>query len=294
VISPFKQRMPRRLPVAREEWRVTEYRPAAYWEDLLARQYDLSGVAYPDFPVGFNRALYQRMRAAVLRLVSRGGVRLSGAEVLEIGPGTGFWIDLWQERGAARVTGLDLTQTAVTHLQERFPKQRFLVGDVGSEGVDLGSFDVVSAMSVLLHVVDEQRFATALRNLSGMLRPEGSMLIMEPLVEHAWWGPPVDSTSNSKARTLSEWDQALAAAGLQCVLRFPVTALLANVCDTRHRTTWRLHMAYWWLVRRWLSAVPRLIGLTLRLLTAADRMLLAVGITPSTKVMLVRHMNRAT
>jgi SAM-dependent methyltransferase len=268
---------------------VSEYRPADYWETLLSSQYDLSGVAYPDFPVAFNRALYEQMRRAVTGLVAEGGIDLRGADVLEIGPGTGFWVDLWQEFGAASVTGLDITDTAVAQLSGRFPDQQFRTGDVSDEGLDLGRFDVVSAQSVLLHIVDEGPLATALRNIATMLKPDGSFLLMEPLVEHAWWGPPVTATSNSRARTVAQWRAALAGVGLELVTYRPVTALLANVCDTRHRATWRLHMTYWWLVRRWLTRVPRLAPATLRLLVALDGLLLRLGVAPSAKVMLVRH-----
>jgi SAM-dependent methyltransferase len=228
------------------------------------------------------------MRRAVSELVKTGGVDLRGAEVLEIGPGTGFWVDLWQESGAS-VTGLDITDTAVARLGQRFPDQRFRTGDVSEDGLDLGRFDVVSAQSVLLHIVDESRLETALANVARMLLPGGALLLMEPLVEHAWWGPPVTATSNSRARTVQQWRIALAGAGLELVTYRPVTALLANVCDTRHRATWRLHMAYWWLVRRWLTRVPRLAPATLRALVVLDGLLLRLGIAPSAKVMLVRH-----
>jgi len=194
--------------------RVMAYHPDQYWQGLLDERFDFSGVGHPEFPPAFNRVLYHQMRLAVLAATVEHGIDVEDADVLEIGPGTGYWVDLWDELGARSVHGLDIAVSAVDRLRAAYPRHRFQEGDLGSPHLPIdGSFDLISAMSVLLHIVDERRFQTALTHMASRLRPGGTVLLMEPLVLHRWWGPPVDASSNSRARTLAEWNEALASRG---------------------------------------------------------------------------------
>jgi SAM-dependent methyltransferase len=189
------------------------------------------------------------------------------------------------------VTGLDISPTAVDQLSARFSQHRFLVGDLGSGTSPVqGAFDLISAMSVLLHIVDDARFRRALRTMAELLNEGGSILLMEPLVLHRWWGRPFDETSNSKARGVDEWRRVLMEAGLELVDHVPVTALLANVCDTRSMVTWKAHQVYWGALRIIMSRLPTAVVRPLStVLGRLDRVLVARGAAPSAKVMLVRR-----
>lgn len=269
---------------------MSEYRPTEYWERLLSGQYDLSGVAYPNLPVRFNQAFYAQLRRAVEGMIQSHQVEIRHKDVLEIGPGTGFWVQLWTNMGASSVTGLDITRTAVERLSVKFPSHEFRVADVGSDELDeLGPFDVIAAMSVLLHIVDDERLGVALSNMARTLRPGGVILLMEPLVVRKWWGPVVDSMSNSKARTVDEWRRSLQKVGLELVDQRPATALLGNVCDTTHKLTWRVHDLYWWSLGPFFQRVPRVTRPATGVIAWMDRVLVSAGWGPSAKVMLVRQ-----
>src|ERR1043166_8271428 len=103
----------------------------------------------------------------------------AGREVLDVGSGTGFYVDRWLRLGA-RVTGLDLTEIAVAELSRAFPAARFLRADIGAslDGVPLapGWFDAVSAFDVLFHIVDDAQYARAFENIPSLLRPGGWFL----------------------------------------------------------------------------------------------------------------------
>src|SRR5262245_1706679 len=77
------------------------------------------------------------------------------ARVLDVGAGTGFYVDRWLARKAS-VTGVDLTEVSVRNLRERFPAARFIQADIGAPlgpplADEIGTFDVVSAFDVLFH-----------------------------------------------------------------------------------------------------------------------------------------------
>jgi SAM-dependent methyltransferase len=223
------------------------YAPQAYWDDLLGAQLDERGVGYPGLALALNRAMYDAERDQLARLLDERGISVGpSSRVLDIGAGSGIWIDFWERRGAGAITGVDLTQAAVDGLSRRFPRHSFAQVDIGQAGGALaGPFDLISAMSVLLHITDEQRWRSALHTIASLLAPGGHAVLIEPLVVHRWWGPPFGPEANSKARPLEDWRAALAEADLQLVELRPATVLLGNVVDARSRLAFKLWSWYW-------------------------------------------------
>src|SRR5262249_51633072 len=128
----------------------------------------------------------------------------------------------------------------VEALRRRQPMVELHTGDISDEPAELGGpFDIVSAMSVLLHITDPDRFERAVSNLSGLLASDGIAFVMDPVVVQTWWGPPFAETSNGFARSAAGWARPLDRAGLEVVEILPVTWLLSNPIDTRCRLAWK-------------------------------------------------------
>ena len=95
--------------------------PRAYWEERLERAKGLEGVGYVGLGHAFNTWMY-RVRRHVFKRVVRSHVSLSReASVLDVGSGTGVYLRLWKELGALRISGCDITETAVARLGEELP-----------------------------------------------------------------------------------------------------------------------------------------------------------------------------
>jgi SAM-dependent methyltransferase len=263
-----------------------------YWDRLLERRLDERGVAYPYLAIALNRAMYDAERDQAARLLGAHGI-VPGpdARVLDVGSGTGIWIDFWRGRGVQDVTGLDLTEVAVAQLRERHPDATFVRADIGSAEHGLsGPYDLISAMSVLLHITDDERWRRALRTLGSLLAPGGHVLLIEPAVRHRWWGAPFGAGANSKARHLDQWRPALDQAGLEIVELRPATVLLANAVDTRTRFAFRALGAYWQALSMGIGPRERPGRIAAAVLGAADRPLrrrMPGG--PTAKLMLLRR-----
>lgn len=269
------------------------YEARAYWEGLLGDEYSLRGVGYQGMSASFNRMFYRAVAVAAAAALDRAGVG-APRRVLDIGSGTGYWIDFWRARGAGEIVGLDLTQAAVEGLRARFPAVRFEQADVGAEDLPpgIGQVDAISAMSVLLHITEEERFRRAVANLGAALVPGGVLLLTEPVVVHHWWGRPFDESSNSKARPLVEWSDALAAAGLRIESIAPATCLLANTVDTRRPGTFRLAHRYWEALNMGVGPRERLGAVVGSTLYALDRVAMRLARTgPSTKIVVARRVS---
>src|SRR5829696_379446 len=160
--------------------------------------------------------------------------------VLDVGSGTGFYIDRWHELGVSSVTGADLTETAVEQLRRRYPADRFVRFDVTEEGAPLepGSFELVSAMDVLFHVVDDQGFARAFETLFSLLAPGGHLVFSDNFVHG-----PAQRARHQVSRPIEEIQAVVGAAGFEVVERRPMFVLLNAPVDSRSRllgTTWHV------------------------------------------------------
>jgi SAM-dependent methyltransferase len=154
--------------------------------------------------------------------------------VLDVGSGTGFYVDRWLERGAD-VTGLDLTAVAVEKLRQRFPRARFVQANIGQPlGAPLdreqGSYDAISAFDVLFHIVDDREYAVALGNIASLLKPGGYFLWSDNFIHQ-----PTIRVTHQVSRSLEEITAAVTAAGLEIVERVPMFVLMNYPADTRSK-----------------------------------------------------------
>jgi SAM-dependent methyltransferase len=102
----------------------------------------------------------------------------AGKRVLDVGCGNGYVLSRYAVAGA-RVTGVDLTETAVRLSRERFRLADlpgdFLTGNAEALPFPDASFDCVCSMGVLHHTPDTQRAVGEVRRV---LRPGGLVILM--------------------------------------------------------------------------------------------------------------------
>jgi 2-polyprenyl-3-methyl-5-hydroxy-6-metoxy-1,4-benzoquinol methylase len=210
-----------------------------YWERRLGEHDGLGGVGWLGLGESFNRWMYAVRRRVFVRAVREVAGPVDGRRVLDVGSGTGFYLDLWRRLGVRSLTGSDLTEVAVERLRARLGGVEVVRLDVTAEDLPLpdGSFDVVSAMDVLFHVVDEDAYRRALRNVARLLAPGGLFFVSENLVSersaHA-----VHQTSRSRA----DVERLLGDAGLEPVDLRPMFYLMNTPVDTSSpalRLWWR-------------------------------------------------------
>lgn len=243
------------------------YRPKDYWAGLHESAEDLGIVGHPTMPLVFNRYLYANAAHAVLRVLD-----VRGRTVLDVGSGTGFWVDLWLRQGAAKVCGADLVPAAVDRLRERFPQSEFAVADIADAAPFPGStFDLVTIMSVLHHVVEDARFRSALRNLESQLAPDGRIAILDPLVVQKRWMPPNMESAHNVVRTLEQWQAALDDAGLRIESITPTAWLFSDPVDAGSKTAFTAHRYVWRGLGAMLKGRDRLASAVVPPVAALDR-----------------------
>lgn len=260
------------------------YRPKDYWAGLHDSAEDLGIVGHPTMPLIFNRYLYANAAHSVLRALD-----VRGRTVLDVGSGTGFWVDLWLREGAAKVCGSDLVATAVERLRERFPQSEFAVADIAEQPPFLDStFDVVTIMSVLHHVIEDARFRAALRNLASQLAPGGRIAVLDPLVVRGRWMPPSMESAHNVVRTLPQWQSALDDAGLRVAAIEPTAWFFSDPVDAGSKAAFTAHRYVWRGLGAALKGRDRLASLVVPPVAALDREVTSrLRTGPSSKLLLL-------
>ena len=172
-----------------------KYEPQSYWTQRLASHPDLRGTGQHRYSVDYNEAMYQISAENLQAALAAAQVDLMGKAVLDIGPGMGYFVGRYIEWGARHVTGVDITQVSVENLQRTFPTHHFIQADISDESYRFTEqYDLVSAISVIYHIVDDDRFRCALANMCQSVRPGGHLLISDAFrrtpgftAQHARW-----------------------------------------------------------------------------------------------------------
>lgn len=219
--------------------REVDFDARDFWEKRLEGGTGVEAVGNRRFGLRYNEALYDVRRQVIGRCLSRhlGGRDVQGLRVLDVGSGSGFYVDLWQRLGVRELQGLDITDGAVAHLRIQFPGLTFTRADIGDEAFQpTGKFDVVSAFDVLFHIVDDVRFKRALANIAGCLVDDGLFVWTDLFLRDRSF-----RKEHQSGRGLDDQLRALDAAGFDVVERRPVFVLMEAPVDTRNRVA-----KLWW------------------------------------------------
>jgi len=189
---------------------------ADYWDqrgrDFGGRGAGLRAVCSYGMPSFYNGYIHLAQHLALaphLRVAP-------GTGVLDLGCGIGRWSRQLARRGA-HVVGIDLAPSMIDEANKRTAAEGldvdYRVGDLRS--LALGrAFDLVLAVTVLQHILDDDAFAGAAANVARHLAPRGRAVLLEAAPSQA--NASCD-TAVFRARTADQYLDAFRAAGLRAV-----------------------------------------------------------------------------
>jgi SAM-dependent methyltransferase len=123
--------------------------------------------------------MYKLQERALEQALRHHGIDVEGKRVLDVGCGTGFFVDFYAQKKAV-VTGIDIADISVRMLGAKFPSCRFLKADISAPHMGLEeTFDIVNVFDVLYHIVDDGAFETAIQNIGARCRRGGWTFITD-------------------------------------------------------------------------------------------------------------------
>jgi SAM-dependent methyltransferase len=259
--------------------------PAAFWEERLQR-FDLAAVGYLGLGLRYNEWAYRVRSVVFRRLLRKADLDLGSARVLDVGSGTGFWVDEWLRAGAAQVVGSDLTRVSTERLTKAFPAAEVVQFDLSAEPpFRPGSFDAVSVFDVLFHIVDDDLYRKALMNIASLLSDEGYLFLSENFLHD-----PARRGEHQVSRSLTEIEQLLDEAGLEIVTRRPMFVLMNAPLDSKSAVLHRMWHRLQRLVKR-SETIGAVVGALLFPFEITLVSIVREG--PSTEAMVCRRRKRA-
>ena len=234
-------------------WSHMSYDNQRYWSSVHeAHSGSLDAVGYTGFGPGFNGVAYRTRRAAVERAIRRAfGTQVSS--LFEGAVGTGAYAALWRRLGVQRWVGADIAEAAIGRLRAENPQHAFITCDLAAldgERLDLGRFDVVTAIDVLYHLVNDAQYATALGNLAGLVRPGGILVVSDVFVP----GAPLTIAAHVRRRPLANYLTNLP--GFNLVTREPVFAILGDPVRRPHHPGDEAMFLAWRIIQKIVRMTP--------------------------------------
>jgi 2-polyprenyl-3-methyl-5-hydroxy-6-metoxy-1,4-benzoquinol methylase len=220
---------------------MKEYIPEKYWEELLSKDFSLSGVGYQGLGKNYNKWLYRARKRIMGWFLRKYPLNIKDINILDIGCGTGFYVEFWEKKGAIQLTGMDLTRKSVTELSKKYDLYKFFRGNIGDNELKLNEkFDLITAFDVLFHIVDEERFDNAIRNIGNMARPEAIILISDNFLRK-----PRPSGFNQAHRTLEQYERAFLKNRIEILDLKPIFYLMNGPIDIRNDFFFKLYSRLW-------------------------------------------------
>lgn len=120
---------------------------------------------------GWDAAM-RRNEESIAAIMDHAGVR-PGVRVLDVACGTGVLFPDYLERGAASVTGIDISPEMVRIARGKFPHVETICGDVETAEL-FGAFDVVMVYNAFPHFPDPHRL---IERLAQLVIPGGTLSV---------------------------------------------------------------------------------------------------------------------
>lgn len=151
-----------------------------FWETRLSNDLSLRGTGHRAFDLNYNRWLYRSQFDTLDLILEKRQINLNGKSLLDVGSGGGVFINYFSNKGCNPIVGVDITKASIEHLRNQFPDKTFFHADIASPALPIdGTFNIVTAISVMYHIVSDEKFNRALMNMVSLLSPGGYIIVCD-------------------------------------------------------------------------------------------------------------------
>jgi len=212
------------------------FSPSEYWNERLKNNFNLVGVGDISMGMAYNKLSYAVTRIGLHRIFKEYCSDKKG-HVLDIGTGIGFIINTWQNAGYKNINGYDISIYAVEQLRTNYPALSFYELDIANS-IDVlngKKYDYITCASVLYHIIDNDSWQNALKNIRAAMKNNGIFIFSE--------GFPVQDfdITHQVSRSRLQYIEALQNAGFKVLKSKPNYVLMSDPTGTKS-----LFYRYWW------------------------------------------------
>ncbi|MBX9395375.1 class I SAM-dependent methyltransferase [Streptomyces sp. TRM72054] len=148
-----------------------------YWDTRHRVHDDLASGGHIGLDRAGNEIFYALRLGILLPLISDLADESAPLFVLDAGCGKGHFARALARCGH-RVDAFDASEEAVTHARAQGGRPRYAVAAL-DEWRSPWAYDVVLCFDVLFHILDDEEWATGLRNLASLVRITGRLILTD-------------------------------------------------------------------------------------------------------------------
>ena len=124
---------------------------------------------------------YASMEMQILKYLHNNGISVDQSSVLDIGSGSGHWIDFYKSLGSLKITGIDVSLASFNYLKNKYSEDANIEIHKGKAleviGELNGDYDLVNAVGVMFHIVDDSEWQRTIYSVGKMLKKNGLFVI---------------------------------------------------------------------------------------------------------------------
>jgi SAM-dependent methyltransferase len=160
------------------------YEPKSYWEKRLKENFSVRHTGHVGFNLVYNTWSYKVKVRILEETLNCLKIDCDGKSVLDIGCGTGFWIEFYKSKGATPIVGVDISSISIERLKGEYPQLEFFELDIGEADINIDRrFDIVNVFDVLYHIKDRWKFSNAISNVAHLSNVGSHIFITDALID---------------------------------------------------------------------------------------------------------------
>ncbi len=167
---------------------------------------------------------YASVELLITRHLFNHNISLQGTSIFDIGSGAGHWINFYKTLGAKRCAGIDISGNAAEFLRAKYRNDSSVQIDKGQFQDFLEEtteeYDVINAIGVMFHVVDDAEWTRGLAAIANSLRDGGHLIVGENfgLLNNVDLQFDSENRFNKRLRSQSVWTKSLKSLGFrECI-----------------------------------------------------------------------------
>lgn len=214
------------------------YNPAEWWDHAFYTRgiSDRKTMSPQKDPLS-ARYHYNSVEMKITRHLFNHRIPVARSDVLDIGSGSGHWIDFYQSLHAREIVGLDVSRASVDHLKKKYAAQdniRILHGKAVSllDQLDM-RFHIINAIGVMFHIVHDSEWRETIHITSQLLKKQGVLIVGSHFGLFNSLNVQISRKGeiNKRLRSRRQWKRTLIQAGFSDVRIYPNRAYL-HIRDT--------------------------------------------------------------
>jgi SAM-dependent methyltransferase len=196
-----------------------------YWAKRYKTDFSFRSSAHISFSWEYNQYVYKAYIRTLKSLMQNNQKIIKDKRILDIGSGTGYYIDFYKKNSVSSLIGTDITDISVRNLSKKFPEYQFVQNDITSQLPVLltdNKYDIISVFDVLYYIIDDDLFKKSIENISKLCDDNTIIVITDRFVDQV----PNTGLVYFKFRSIAKYSKILNKYGLKIIDRKPVNFLL--------------------------------------------------------------------